>query len=131
LQVEESNAKHDAQQLSALSLAKVYEKRVRLLVDLDRRVRTIAASGTTAARRLAALSADLPANVWITSIAPDSNGITLDGRARDLTGLSDTLIRLNADVLFGQPSLLSAQVAATTAPSLALQFSLHVAGGGR
>ncbi len=127
VQSERLNASRYAQQLSELSAERVYEKRVRLLTDLDRRVRTIAESGTLAARRLAALSADLPKNVWITAITPDAGGVRLDGRTRDLNALSDALIRLNADPLFARPSLLSAQTTPPAAAPLGLRFTLHIA----
>jgi Tfp pilus assembly protein PilN len=129
-QAEERNSKRYAEQRSVLVGASVHEKRARLLADLDRRIRVIAGSGTQAARRLAALSADLPGNVWITAITPDTNGVLLDGRTRDLTGLSNTLVRLDTDPLFTEPSLLSAQVTTTAVASLGLRFSLHLAGGG-
>lgn len=129
-QVEQVNAKRYAQQLGVLAAAKIHEKRARLLTGLDRQVRAIAASGRTEARRLAALSADLPENVWVTSITPERTGVTLEGRTRDLTGVSSALVRLNADPLFSEPSLLSAQAARAAAAALGLRFSLHVGEAG-
>lgn len=130
-QAEQMNAKRYARQLDVLTAAKVHEKRARLLTELDRRVRAIAASGSVEARRLAALSADLPADVWVTSVTPDTTGVMLEGRTRDLTGLSNALVRLNADPLFSEPSLLSAQAATSAAAAVALRFSLHLAGAGQ
>lgn len=126
-QAEAIDARRYAQQLDELRVANVHAKQAKFLTDLDQRIRTIAASGTLAARRLAALADDLPSNVWITAITPDTNGLVLDGRTHDFTGLSDTLIRLNAEPLFVEPSLLNAQVVTPAATPLALRFSLHLA----
>jgi len=57
-QSQEANANRYAGQLSSLRAERIHEKRVRLLTDLDRRVRAIAESGTLAARRLSALADD-------------------------------------------------------------------------
>lgn len=127
VQAERLNSDRYARQLSVMATERIYEKRVRTLTDLDRRVRTIAASGTLTARRLAALSTDLPANVWITAITPESGGVMLDGRTRDLNGLSDALVRLNADPLFANPSLLNAQITPAAVARLRLRFTLHIA----
>jgi len=126
---EQLDADRYARQVSALSAQRVYEKRVQFLTDLDKRVRMIAESGTLAARRLAAVSADLPANVWITAITPDADGVMLEGRTRDLNGLSDALLRLNADPLLAKPALLNAQVTAGAAP-VGLRFTVHIAATG-
>ena len=128
LQFERADADRYSRQLSALNAERVYEKRVQALTDLDRQVRIIAESGTLAARRLAALASDLPGNVWVTAITPDAAGVMLDGQTRDLNGLSDTLVRLNADPFFLRPSLMSAQrMAATAVTPPGLRFTLHIA----
>jgi hypothetical protein len=115
-------------QVATLKALRIYEKRVRTLIDLDDHIRTIAESGTAAARRLAALSVDLPPNVWITAITPDADGMMLDGRVRDFTVLSDALVRLNADPLLAKPSLLSAQLTRTGAAAIGLRFVLRLEG---
>jgi Tfp pilus assembly protein PilN len=117
---------HYTQQIVLLKTARIYEKRVRLLTDLDDQIRTIAESGTLAARRLAALSVDLPPDVWITALTPEADGVMLDGRAGNLTSLSDALVRLNADPLFEKPSLLSAQLTSSAAKPIRLRFVLRL-----
>lgn len=127
LRIEDSYAEHYDAQVHVLAKAHVYEKRVQGIVDLDRRVRYIVASGTSAARRLAAIAADLPQNVWLTSVAPDSTGTSVEGRTSSFSALSMALRRLSRDSILGEPTLTNAQVEDNVVPNLAVRFSMHVA----
>jgi len=126
---ERFNATQYSRQQNTLKTLRVREKQIRRLMDADDRVRTIVASGTVAARRLAALSNDLPETVWITAITPDANGMMLDGQAGDLSGVSNALDRLSEDPILGQPSLLSAQFGAGPAAG-GLRFTVHLGTSG-
>ncbi|HET9392954.1 MAG TPA: PilN domain-containing protein [Candidatus Rubrimentiphilum sp.] len=129
LQFERSLADRYEAQTRTLAQANVYSNKVQNLVRLDRRIRSIVGSGTSTARRLAAIAGDLPANVWLTSVVPDSLGLAVEGRAPNLAALGLALRQISRDRSIGDPALMSAQVEDGAAPDLAVRFTMHVTDG--
>ena len=126
LEIERNYAGRYEAQMQLLAKANVYGKRIRTLVELDHRVRSIVGSGTLTARRLAGIAGDLPQNVWLTSVAPDDVGVTVEGRAPNFSALSLALRRLSHDRDVGDSALMSAQVEDGTVPEIAVRFVMHI-----
>lgn len=74
---------------AALAAANLYYGRVKDIVEVDERLREVAASGDEDALRLAAVANALPAQAWLTSIGHDDSGVLLDGGAKDLRVVAD------------------------------------------
>jgi hypothetical protein len=94
----------------ALRQAHVYEERVKRIVALDRRIRTIRRSGYAEASRLAEIANNLPSHAWLTTIAYDGDAISIEGQAKDLRALSDVVRGLTHAKHFREPSLVNAAV---------------------
>lgn len=92
----------------ALKQSNVYEERVKRLVALALRIRTIRMSGYADARRLAEIANNLPHHAWLTAIAYDGDTISLEGHTKDLRVLSDVIRGLNRAKHLRNPSLSSA-----------------------
>src|SRR5579864_2638457 len=126
LEIERGYSDRYEAQMQMLAKANVYSKRIRTLVDLDRRVRFIVGSGTLTARRLAGIAGDLPQSVWLTSVAPDDAGVVIEGRAPNFSALSLALRRLSDDRALGDPALTSAQIEDGAVPEIAVRFVMHI-----
>lgn len=107
----------------------VYRERVRALVDLDRRVRSIAESGDADARALAEIANMLPAHTWLTGISRDAGGLVLEGDARDLGVLGGVIRNLMHAKHVHRPTLLGA-AAADDRRGDAVKYRIHVDGDG-
>jgi hypothetical protein len=114
-----------------LKAANVYYDRVRRLLDLDRRVRTIAVSGDTDARTLAEIANELPEHAWLTGISRDESGLALQGRARDLAAVSAVLRGLMRAKHLQNPTLESAALEQDPAYGNPMKYEIHVNGVAR
>lgn len=106
----------------------LYYDRVKALVDLDERVRSIAASGDADARTLADIANGLPAHAWLTGIAHDATGLSLDGRAKDLGVLSSVMQGLMRAKELRSPTLVSAALDKMPGQETAMKYEIHVDG---
>lgn len=113
---------------SALKEANVYYDRVRALVELDRSVRHIAASGDADARTLAEIANQLPAHAWLTGISHDETGLALEGRAKDLSVLSGVMQGLMHAKDLRTPTLVSAALDKERGKATAMKYEIHVEG---
>lgn len=109
----------------------VYYDRVKALVDLDRRVRSIAASGDADARVLAEIANRLPAHAWLTGISHDGTGMALDGRAKDLGVLSGVMHGLMQARHLHSPTLVSAVLDKVHGHDAAMKYEIHIDGAAR
>lgn len=112
----------------ALKRTDVYYDRVKALVDLDQRVRKIAASGDADARTLAEIANRLPAHAWLTGISHDATGLALDGRAKDLGVLSQVMQGLMHAKHLRSPSLVSAVLDKEHGEDTAMKYEIHIDG---
>lgn len=126
----EALAARNSQQERILRKTRLYAERVRHLADLASRVRIISRSGFSAAEKLASIAQDLPSNVWLTEIAPEREGLALQGRTSGLNALSDALRGLTRDPRLGEATLASAVFDENASAAIALRFALHIAGEG-
>lgn len=110
----------------ALKRTNVYYDRVQALVDLDWRVRTIAASGDADARTLTEIANRLPAHAWLTAISHDASGLALDGRAKDLGVLSRVMQSLMHAGSLHSPTLVSAALEKERGEDPAMKYEIHV-----
>lgn len=110
----------------ALRGAKVFEERVKRLVALDARLRSIRLSGFSDAARLAELANNLPEHAWLTSISNNGDAISLEGRAKDLRVLSEVVRGLTRTHNFRNPSLVSAIVATEPPDKGLVKYVLRV-----
>lgn len=114
------------------SEALVAQRKIRFMqlqrmVRLDERIHEMEFSGYEDARRLAEIGNRLPARSWLTSIARDSDGITLEGNAETLTALSRTLHALASAKHVANPALLSVALATSDGSrTQSLKYALHV-----
>lgn len=109
-----------------LERSNVYYDRVRSLAALDRSVHTIAQSGDTDAVMLAEIANRLPAHAWLTAISRDATGFSLNGRARDLTAVSDVLNGLMRAKHIANPVLTSTARDAMHDGRSAMTYEIHV-----
>lgn len=109
----------------------VYYSRVKTLVDLDHRVRSIAASGDADARILAEIANRLPAHAWLTGISHDGTGLALDGRAKDLGVLSSVMHGLMQAKHLRSPTLVSADLDKVHGQDTAMKYEIHIDGAAR
>jgi Tfp pilus assembly protein PilN len=79
---------------AAVRQAKIYYARIRSLADLDGQVNRIASSGDTQAATLAQVGNALPAHAWLTRLSRNGEALTLEGRARRLETIGETLAAL-------------------------------------
>lgn len=112
----------------ALHRTNVYYGRVKALVDLDRRVRTIAASGDTNAGTLAEIANVLPEHAWLTGISRDDTGLSLEGRAKDLAVLSAVMSGLMHAKHLGSPALVSAVLDRELGQETAMRYEIRIGG---
>lgn len=112
----------------ALQRTNIYYDRVKALVDLDRRVRKIAASGDADARTLAEIANRLPAHAWLTGISHDATGLALDGRAKDLGVLSGVMHGLMHAKHLRSPILVSASLDKERGQDTAMKYEIHIDG---
>lgn len=112
----------------ALKKTNLYYDRVKELVDLDRRVRKIAASGDADARTLAEIANRLPPHAWLTGIAHDATGLALDGRAKDLGVLSRVMQGLMHAKHLRSPTLISAGLDKERGQDTAMKYEIHIDG---
>ena len=107
---------------------KSYYDRVQKLVRLDRRVRSIAASGDADARTLAAIANELPQHAWLTAISHDATGLALEGRAKDLDVVSRVLRGLMRAGGVRNPILESAQFDKEPSGQGLMKYAIHLDG---
>lgn len=112
----------------ALKETNLYYARVRALVDLDRRVRSIASSGDADARTLAEIANRLPAHAWLTGISHDATGLALDGRAKDLAVLSGVMQGLMHAKHLRSPTLVSAALDKVRGRASTMKYEIHIDG---
>jgi Tfp pilus assembly protein PilN len=120
-------AHYDATQRE-LKQANVYYSRVRALVDLDRRVRGIAASGDADARTLADIANELPQHAWLTGISHDAGGLALEGRAKDLSVVSGVMRGLMRSKRLHNPTLETAAIDKEPGRAAQMKYEVHVEG---
>ena len=121
---------HDVAEVE-LKRANVYYGRVRSLVDLDRRVRHIATSGDTDVRTLAEIANELPQHAWLTGISHDGDGLSLEGRAKDLSVVSNVMRGLMRAKDLRAPTLQSASLDKDASGEAAMKYAIHIDGAGR
>ncbi|MDQ2871526.1 MAG: PilN domain-containing protein [Candidatus Eremiobacteraeota bacterium] len=102
--------------------------RLKRLAGVDRQVHDIERSGDLDARRLAEIADRLPTHAWLTSIARDDSGLTLEGRARDLAVIGRTVRALATGRFIGNPVLLSATADSDAGGHPLMRYQLHVDG---
>jgi Tfp pilus assembly protein PilN len=112
----------------ALKRTNVYYDRVKALVDLDRRVHDIAASGDADARTLAEIANRLPQHAWLTGISHDAGGLALDGRAKDLGVVSGVMQGLMRAKHLHSPTLISATADKEHGHYAGMKYEIHVGG---
>ncbi|HET9097475.1 MAG TPA: PilN domain-containing protein [Candidatus Baltobacteraceae bacterium] len=117
--------RHD-ESARALRRTNVYYDRVKALIDLDRHVRQIAASGDADARTLAEIANRLPAHAWLTGISHDATGFALDGRAKDLGVLSSVIQGLMHAEHLRSPTLISAALDKERGRDTAMNYQIHI-----
>lgn len=76
---------------AAFAATNLERRNIEQLLVLDRRLREIRLSGTRVSRQFAALANALPSKTWLTSIAPDGNGVLVEGRSEGLQVLATTI----------------------------------------
>lgn len=128
LGVEAVYQRHYDEAEHALKETNVYYGRVKALVDLDRRVRSIAESGDEDARMLAEIANTLPAHAWLTGISHDATGISLDGRAKDLAVLSGVMEGLMHAKHLRHPTLVSAALDGERGEVPEMKYQIHIDG---
>lgn len=111
-----------------LKRANVYYDRVRSLVALDLRVRRIASSGDADARTLAEIANELPQHAWLTGISHDATGLSLEGRAKDLSAVSSVMRGLMRARDLRSPMLQSASLDEDPDGEGAMKYTIHVDG---
>ncbi len=77
-----------------LAAANLELRDVTALLETDRRLRAMRASGTLAAMRLARIGNVVPRGVWLTSVQPSATGFDVDGEAVNLAALNRVLSNL-------------------------------------
>jgi hypothetical protein len=97
----------------------VYYDRVKSVVLLDRRVRTIVASGSRAGESLAHVAGILPRRAWLTSLDAGTSGISIEGAAPDFAEVSALLSRTG-------PATLLHAARADDAPGSIVSFSVRI-----
>ena len=78
--------------LSAANLWSLQD--VNELLETDRRLRAVRASGTLAAMRLAQIGNAVPRGVWLSSVEPSPAGLDVDGEAVSVGALNRILSNL-------------------------------------
>lgn len=106
----------------------VYYDRVRALVDLDRSVRRIAASGDADARTLAQVANQMPRHAWLTGISHDDTGLALEGHAKNLDVLSGVLQGLMHVRELKKPVLVTASAEREDGLDAGVKYRIHVDG---
>jgi Fimbrial assembly protein (PilN) len=110
----------------ALKRANVYESRVKRLVALAAKIRSIRSSGYADARRLAEIADNLPPHAWLTSIAYDGDAVSLEGRTKDLAVLSSVIRGLSRAPHLQHPLLSSAAVVSDPGQKHTIRYVLRV-----
>jgi hypothetical protein len=128
LHVEEAYRQRYEQTQQALKRANLYYDRVRRIVELDRAVRDIAASGDANARMLAELARDLPPHAWLTGISNEGNGLALQGRAKDLSVVSGVMQGLLRSKRLHDPVLISAALNEAQQRDTTMTYEIQVDG---
>ncbi len=122
----ESTYQHRCQQSErALQRTRVYYARVQALAALDRRVEEIVVSGNVDARLIADIADQLPTHAWLISILHDQSGITIEGRARDLSVVADVIRALMRCRSLRDPTLTGVQASSDAAAQDALKYVMH------
>lgn len=80
------------------------------LSAIARRVGELQQSGAERAREIAGIAARLPSDVWLTSLACDSSGVTLKGGARSFEALGRATVRLTAAQTLEAPQLVASRL---------------------
>jgi hypothetical protein len=114
----------------ALKRTNLYEDRVKRLIALAAKIRSVRASGYSDARRLAEIANSLPRHAWLTSIAYDGDAIALEGRTQDLHVLSKVIRALSHTGHLKNPTLSSAMVLAEPPQKKAIKYVLRVESSG-
>jgi Tfp pilus assembly protein PilN len=113
----------------ALKRANVYEARVKRIVALAAKIRSIRSSGYADARRLAEIANNLPPHAWLTSIAYDGDAISLEGRTKDLRVLGSVIRGLSRAGHLRNPLLSSAMVVSEPPQKNTIKYVLRVESG--
>lgn len=92
----------------AVAATKVHLKGLEERAALDRRIVEIRESGGAEALRLTDIANHVPANAWLSAIAKDASGISIEGSAVDLRALAGAIDRLSRAREVRNPILLSA-----------------------
>jgi Tfp pilus assembly protein PilN len=111
-----------------LKQTNIYYDRVKALVDLDRRVHDIAASGDADARTLAEIANRLPEHAWLTGISHDASGLALNGRAKDLAVVSGVMQGLMRAKNLHSPTLVSATAEKEHGRGDGMKYEIHIDG---
>lgn len=128
LQLESVYSERHMQAARELQRTSVYYDRVRALVDLDRSVRRIAASGDADARTLAQVANHMPRHSWLTGISHDGTGLALEGHAKNFDVLSGVLQGLMHVRDLNEPTLVTASAEREEDQAAGLKYRIHVDG---
>ena len=80
------------------------------LSAIARRVGELQQSGAARAREIAGIAAQIPSDVWLTSLACDDAGVTLKGGARTFEALGRATARLTAAQTLEAPQLVGSRL---------------------
>jgi len=109
-----------------LAAANLELDEVNELLETDRRLHALRASGTLAAMRLARIGNAVPRGVWLSSVAPSATGIDIEGEAVDVGALNRILSNLLDGDGAGHAHLLRmTRVARARGPAL-VSFTLQL-----
>jgi hypothetical protein len=99
------------------------------LLETDRRLREVRASGTLATMRLARIGNVVPRGVWLSSVQPSAAGFDVEGDAVNLAALNRVLANLLDGDRTGRTHLLRmTRVARARGPAL-VSFTLQLPDG--
>lgn len=128
LQLESVYSERHMRAVRELQRTSVYYDRVRALIELDRAVRRIAASGDADARTLAQVANHMPQHAWLTGISHDGTGLALEGHAKNLDVLGGVLQGLMHVNDLNAPTLVAASAEREEDQSAGVKYRIHVDG---
>ena len=95
---------------AALERMKLEHTQVESLLQVDRRIRQIRASGSVAAERMLDVADHLPAHAWLTSLSRTKHGEMLSGRADNLQSVGDVVSDMMSASTVTGPELVDARL---------------------
>jgi Tfp pilus assembly protein PilN len=114
-----------------LAAANLELQNVASLLETDRRLRAVRTSGTQAVLRLARIGNLVPRGVWLSSVEPSADGLSVEGEAVNVDALHRVLSNFVTDTSLGKTLLLRmARLARPSGPAL-VSFTLLVKEGSR